>query len=235
MLTENHQTQNYSLGTKLLIACGVIGPTLFILTFLIEGAIRPGYSAWRNMVSDLSLSDQGWALIASFLVCGVLVLCFAVGLRRVLRSGRGALWGPLLLGIFGFSLLIAGIFVTDPSLGYDPVGVTAGVQTLHGTIHGTNAPLVFGSLTLALFVMARRFAGDPAWRGWFLYTLLSGILLIGSFIACLTVAVLDEKGILPNAPAGLLERVAIIVGWVWIVLLALRLLSQMRGLASSAK
>lgn len=132
-------------------------------------------------------------------------------------------------------MLIAGIFVTDPSLGYEPAGMPAGVQTLHGTTHGTDAPLVFGSLTFALFVMARRFAGDPAWRGWFLYTLLSGLLLIVSFIACLTVAVLDEKGILPNSPAGLLERVAIIIGWGWIALLALRLLSQMRGLASSAK
>lgn len=235
MLTEKHQIQNYSLVTKLLIACGAVGPILFILAFLVESAIRPDYSAWHNMVSDLSLSDQGWAQIANFLVCGILMLCFAVGLRQVLRSGRGAVWGPLLLSIFGLSLIIAGLFVTDPSLGYDPAGTSSGVQTLHGTIHGANAPLAFGSLTIAIFVLARRFAGDPAWRGWFVYTLLSGILLIGFFIACLTVAVLDQKGIFPNAPAGLLERIAIIIGWIWIALLALRLLSQMHAPTSSVR
>ena len=90
--------KNHALGqspvTTFLITCGAIGPLLFILVFLIEGATRPGYSAWRNYVSSLSLSDQGWMQIANFLVCGLLSLCFAIGLRQVLRSGRGSIWGP---------------------------------------------------------------------------------------------------------------------------------------------
>ncbi|HKV59861.1 MAG TPA: DUF998 domain-containing protein, partial [Ktedonobacteraceae bacterium] len=172
--------------------------------------------------------------IVNFLICGVLTLCFAFGLRQVFRSGKGAVWGPLLLGIFGLSLIIAGLFVTDPSLGYYPPGTSSSTQTLHGMIHGANAPLAFGSLTIAIFVLARRFASDPAWRGWALYSLVTGIICVVSFIACLTVAVLDEKGILPQSPAGLLERVAIIVGWGWLALLALRLLRQMRSSASPA-
>jgi hypothetical membrane protein len=235
MLTENNQTLNSPLATRLLIACGALGPILFILVFLVEGATRPGYSAWHNFVSDLSQSDQGWMQIANFLLCGVLMLCFALGLRQVLRSGKGAVWGPLLLGIFGLSLLIAGLFVTDPSLGYYPPGTSSSTHTLHGTIHGANAPLAFGSLTIAIFVLARRFASDREWRGWALYSLVTGILLVGSFIACLVVAVLDQNGILPNSPAGLLERIAILIGWGWIALLALRLLRQMRSPISSAR
>ena len=228
MLIKNHQTPAYSLATRLLIACGAFGPILFILLFLIESAIRPGYSSWHNFVSDLSLSDQGWMQIANFLICGILVLCFALGLRQVLKSGKGAIWGPLLLGVFGLSLLIAGFFVTDPSLGYYPPGTSSSTNTLHGMIHGANAPISFGSLTIAIFVMAWRFASDPEWRGWALYTLVSGILLVGFFIACIVVAVLDQKGILPNSPTGLLERIAIVIGWGWIALLAIRLLRQMR-------
>ena len=76
MQTENNQTREYPLTTKLLIACGAIGPLLFIFVFLVEGATRPGYSAWHNFVSDLSLSNQGWMQIANFLTCGVLMLCF---------------------------------------------------------------------------------------------------------------------------------------------------------------
>ncbi|HEU0000416.1 MAG TPA: DUF998 domain-containing protein [Ktedonobacteraceae bacterium] len=238
MLTRNNQTQIYPLTTRLLIACGVVGPLLFIVVFLIEGAIRPGYSAWHNFVSDLSQSNQGWVQIANFLICGVFILCFALGLRQVFRSGKGAVWGPVLLGIFGLLLLIAGIFVTDPSLGYYPAGTSSSFQTLHGTIHGTNAPLVFGSLAIAIFVLARRFASDPAWRGWAFYSLVTGIIFTVSFIACLVVALLDMRGVLPNSPTGLLERVAIIAGWGWIALLALRLLSQMRSpisTVSSAK
>ena len=235
MQTENNRTREYPLTTRLLIACGAIGPLLFILVFLVEGATRPGYSAWHNFVSDLSQSDQGWMQIANFLICGVLVLCFALGLRQVLRSGKGAVWGPLLLGIFGLSLLIAGLFVTDPSLGYYPPGTSSSTHTLHGTIHGTNAPLAFGSLTIAIFVLARRFASDRQWRGWALYSLVSGILLVGFFIACLVVAILDQHGVLPNSPTGLLERIAIIIGWAWMALLAIQLLRQIRSPVPSAR
>jgi hypothetical membrane protein len=38
---------------------GVIGPLLFIAVFLIEGATRPGYSAWRNLVSQLATGPGG--------------------------------------------------------------------------------------------------------------------------------------------------------------------------------
>jgi hypothetical protein len=40
---------------------------------------------------------------------------------------------------------------------------------------------------------------------------------------------------LPNSPTGLIQRIGIIVGWGWIALLALRLLSQMRSPVSSAR
>jgi hypothetical protein len=234
MQAKKNDKLDQSLTTRFLIACGAIGPLLFILVFLIEGATRPSYSAWHNFVSSLSLSDQGWMQIANFLVCGLLMLCFALGLRQVLRSGKGAVWGPLLLGVFGLSLIIAGLFVTDPSLGYPP-GISSSTQTLHGIIHGANAPLAFGSLTIAIFVMARRFARDPAWRGWTLYSLVTGILFVGSFVACLAVAQLDQNGVFPNSPTGLLERIAIIIGWGWIALVALRLLRQMRLPVSSAR
>ena len=62
MQVKKNDTMDQSLTTRLLIASGVIGPLLFMLVFLIEGATRPGYSAWHNVVSSLSLSDQGWRL-----------------------------------------------------------------------------------------------------------------------------------------------------------------------------
>ena len=45
--------------TEFLLGCGVVGPLLFIIVFLIEGATRPGYNAWRTDVSYLALSNQG--------------------------------------------------------------------------------------------------------------------------------------------------------------------------------
>ena len=229
MRTEKDYATDQRTVTRFLIAGGAIGPLLFILVFLIEGATRPGYSAWHNYVSSLSLSDQGWMQVANFLVCGILTLVFAVGLRQVLQTGRGSVWGPLLLGIFSVALIVAGLFVTDPGLGYPPGTHGSGPQTLHGTIHGLAGLIAFSSLPIASFVMARRFAGDPNWKGWALYSVVTGVLVLVFFIASTTVSALDEGGVLPGSPTGLFQRIAIIVGWSWIALLAIRLLSKMRS------
>lgn len=212
--------------TRVLLAAGVIGPVLFVVVALIEGATRPGYSAWRHFVSQLSLSDQGWMQIVNFIVCGLLVLCFALGLRRALGTGRGMTWGPALLALFGLGLITAGLFVTDPALGYPPGAQNGGPQTPHGTIHGLAGLLSFGSLAAACFVLARRFAGDPEWRGWTAYSITTGAMVVVFFIASTTASVLDTNGTLPNAPTGVFQRIAIVLGWGWVALLALRVMQR---------
>lgn len=178
---------------------------------LVEGATRPGYSAWHQVVSALCLSRRGWVQVTNFLVCGVLLLGFAIGLQQVLQPDPGAVWGPVLFGIFGLSLILSGLFVGDP-------------HTPQGMIHGLAGLLVFSSLPLASFVLAWRFASDPAWHGWALYSLTTGMVVVGLFVVTNIVSNRDQKGILENAPAGLLQRMTILAGWSWIALLALRYL-----------
>jgi hypothetical protein len=200
-----------SLLTRLLIAGGALGPLLFILVFLVEGATRRGYRAWCQMVSELCLGKRGWVQVANFLICGLLLLGFSVGLGQVLPSGPGALWGPILLGLFGLGLILSGLFVGEP-------------HTPQGMIHVLAGLLVFSSLPLASFVLAWRFASNPAWHGWALYSLVTGVVVVGLFITTSTVSNLDQKGMLDNAPTGLLQRLTILAGWSWIALLALRYL-----------
>jgi hypothetical membrane protein len=202
---------------RLLLACGAVGPLLFIVVFLIEGATRPNYSAWHNVVSSLSQGEQGWMQMTNFIVCGALVLFFAIGLRRALRTGRGSTWGPILLGIFGFCLIGAGFFVTDPLLSYPPGA--SNTPTVHGTLHNLLSLFVFASLIAACFVLARRDAADPAERGWAFYSVATGILVTVFFVLTDVVALL-------NGPAGLIQRICIILGWSWISLLAIRLMSR---------
>jgi len=213
---------------RLKLAAGVLGPVLFVVVFLIEGATRPGYSPWRHFVSQLSTGDQSWMQIANFMVCGALVLFFVSGLRGALGPGKGITLGSVLLAIFGLGLVVAGIFVTDPAVGYPPGSPLHPVQTLHGLIHGLAGLAVFVSLPLACFALARRFAGDPRWRGWVAYSIVTGLLVLASFVVANVTSVLDATGAVPNAPTGLLQRLGIILGWGWIALLALRLLRDNR-------
>jgi hypothetical membrane protein len=208
------------LALRLLLIGGVIGPLLFIVVFLIEGATRPDYSAWHYVVSALSLSEQGWMQIINFIISGGLVLGFAIGLRRILRSGKGTTWGPILLGIIGLGLIGSGFFVMDPPPGYPPG--TPVTTTLHGSVHLLLGAIVFSALPAACFVLARRFAGDSSWRQWAVYSNATGVLLV-IFIIVQKVVQLSPD---PNSPMGLVQRLNIIIGWVWIALVALALLRK---------
>ena len=213
------RTEERPLALRILLGCGAAGPLLFIITFLVEGVTRPNYNPWRHFVSSLSQGEQGWMQIANFVICGTLVVCFAFGLRRVLRPGKGATWGPILLGVFGLCLIGAGLFVTDPLLGYPPGADET--LTRAGKIHMLLSLVVFIALSSACFVLARRFAGDPEWRGWAAYSIASGVLVLVFFVATDLVA-----SLVPNGPAGLVQRLSIITGWGWVALLALRLLRR---------
>jgi hypothetical protein len=227
LTTEDRKAcEPYVSGMKKLLYAGVVGPLLFVLVFLVEGLTRPGYSAWRNYVSQLATGPGGWVQIVNFLVCGTLVLVFAAGLRSALLESRGAIGAPVLIALFGTALLVAGTFVTDPALGY-PVGAPA-VHTGHGMIHGLAGLSAFTLLPAAAFVMAWHFSAEPGARRWTFYSLGVGLLVVACFIASTFVSVLDERGVWTNAPTGLIQRIAIIGGWTWLAMVAWHLVSVVR-------
>src|SRR5260370_36529984 len=134
------------------------------------------------------------------------MVAFEIGLRHALRGSRGSIGTPLLLGLFGTALLVAGIFVTDPALGY-PVGAPV-VHTVHGMIHGLAGLAAFSLLPAAAFVMAWHLATEPGARRWTIYSVGVGILLVALFIASTTVPTLDDPGVRPKAPNGVQQRAA---------------------------
>jgi hypothetical membrane protein len=208
-------------STKKLLLCGAIGGPLFVVAFLIEGATRSDYDPLRHPVSSLALGPSGWTQIANFLITGLLMLLFAIGLRGALHAaGRHSIWGPLLVGAYAIGLIGAGVFVTDPVGGY-PLGTPLqGVRTWHGMLH--NFPfslLAFAALTVACFVFARRFAGWGK-RGWAIYSTATGALvMIGLFLSGQAFA--QVEGLVEIG--GLLQRLTIAIGWGWLTLLAIHL------------
>lgn len=205
-------------ATRWLLACGVLGPVMFVVAFLIEGMIRPDYDPARVFVSQLSLGEQGWLQIANFVVSGLLIIAFAAGLRRVIATGPASHWGPRMVGVVGLGFIIAGIFVTDPALGYPPgtpLTLTPS-PSWHGSVHLLGALFVFAGLPIACFVFARRFRA-ASHRGWRLYTIASGTGMLAFFLAANAAA--SGAGGLGDL-AGLLQRVAAVIGLAWMAVLA---------------
>jgi hypothetical membrane protein len=208
--------------TKTLLACGAIGGPLFVATFLIEGATRPNYDPLRHPVSSLAFGDFGWIQTANFLVAGLLMLAFAIGLRRAFRPPEGSTWGPLLVGVWAVGLLGAGLFVTDPVSGYPP-GTPDRMSgySCHGALHDLFSLFAFVALGVACFVFGRRFAGRGE-HGRAIYSVVSGIVFVVAFV--LSSAGFGQAAGLVDL-AGLFQRVAVIVGFGWLTLISIHLLS----------
>ena len=113
---------DHGTGHRALLACGGIGAPLFVVVFLIEGAVpairSAGYSPLRHPVSGFAIGEFGWIQTVNFLVIGVLLLAFAVGLRAALRSYGDGIWAPVLIGLIAIGLTGAGLFTADPLNGY---------------------------------------------------------------------------------------------------------------------
>jgi hypothetical membrane protein len=70
------------------------GLITFVITFLVEGALRPGYRPWRHAVSELSLGPFGWVNTIVILLTALALLAFAAGLRSALPTGTGSCRDP---------------------------------------------------------------------------------------------------------------------------------------------
>ena len=211
------------------VAClwaGVAAPILFTTVYLIEGATRLGYDPLRHQVSLLSLGDRGWVQILNFLVTGVLLALFAIGLRGWMWGGPGGRVVPAAVAIAGLGLLLAGIFPTQPLFGYPP-GTPEGMATdiTPGSIlHLVGALLFFFALIVAAAAYAVR-----SWReestGWAVAS--AGVAV--SILVCFGASGGGPSGelLFPDV-TGLLQRLALLAGFGWVLAVALWAIGSMR-------
>ncbi|MEV1249392.1 DUF998 domain-containing protein [Nonomuraea sp. NPDC049750] len=200
------------------IAAGVLVPALLWA----DGATRPGYSLWHHGASQLGTGERAWLQTINFVLGGLLLAAFAAGVRRALRGGRGATWGPILLAATAAGLVVAGLVPTDPALGYPPG--QPHVVTTAGVVHQVAGFLLFAGLSAAAYVLAGRLGQTS--RRWAVYSRLSGTLIIVFAFAAGIAYRLDTQGIWRPAPAGLLEHLSLLAGFGWVAALAVHLLRR---------
>ena len=148
-----------SAANRALLAAGVAAGPLFLATVLIQQATRAGVDPQTQPMSLLSQGDLGWIQITNFIICGVLALAAALGLRRSLRHTAGGTWGPAMFACWGFAMIWGGVFLADPAFGF-PEGTPAGAPaeiSWHSALHGAASPLMGIALIAACLVFARRF------------------------------------------------------------------------------
>lgn len=195
--------------TRALLRCGLVAPALFVASFLVQGAVRPGYDPLRHAVSTLSLGPGGGWQAATFLATGVLFVAFAAGVRRRV-DGR---WPALLIALIGVGFVGAGLFACDPLSGYPPGPPAVVPRSVRGTLHNAFSALFFLGLPAACLVAARRSV-----LRWY------SVATAAAFLACFVVTTVAFAQVEPLvAVGGLLQRITIVVGFAWLACVAVHL------------
>lgn len=194
-----------------LFLVAVAAAAIFVAVLLIEGGLRAGYDPTYHTVSELELGRRGWVQRFSFLVMGLGSLAFAAGVRAALGSDVAA----ALLAVFGFGMLVAGLFVPDAVRGYPPGAPSEAVgppTVQHRIHHVLGGPVPFLAIFGACLTLAIRLPG-----AWQVYSGLTA--LVG-----LAMTVWTVRSYQADAPrTGLVQRGLLLVYWTWIMVMGLGL------------
>jgi hypothetical membrane protein len=189
-------------GSDLRIAgwAGIAGPVLFTVSFLAQETVRRDFDPLRLPVSALEAGTNGWIQQISFVVFGVLTIAFAVGIHRGLRTTPRGIAGPILFAVSGVAALGAAAFplqLDGAGQVYDPGG------------HSIAGFTFFLTSAVALVVLSRRVAADPAWSGLAGWTLAAGIACLVGFVVMGSLVIPDDAPL--HDWAGLSQRVIILL------------------------
>ncbi len=162
---------------------GMLGPILLagvivILTILEYDFLRglrwhPLYATTIDWPSGLTLGPYGWIMVSAFILSGLLLAGFALGLHWQLTRTGELSWAPRLLFVAAVAMILLG-FKTDPTYRTTP-------HTTHGLIHDGAFVLLGLTLLPAMFLLARRFQQDPVWQPYARYTLITVLVIAPAF------------------------------------------------------
>jgi hypothetical protein len=200
---------------------GMLGSSLFVLVFSVEGWLRPGYSPMTTYVSALSLGPRGWIQIANFILLGSLLFLFTRGVAAEFQNGKASKWGLILLTIVAFCYFFSGPFIMDPT------GTSLAQSTIHGTIHGILGAIAFMLMPISCFVFLRRFNADANWHSMRLWTLILGTISAAAVILLTISTKFPQFQSTFAGWIGLIQRALIIPFMIWVFVFALHLLSRL--------
>ena len=198
--------------TRSLLGYGVIAGPLFVTVTLAQAVTRRGFDLGRHQWSLLANGDLGWVQVANFVLAGLMTVAYAVGLRRVFGTGRASRWAPRLVAAYGLSLAAAGAFRADPALGF-PLGTPDGPGTIswHGILHLASGAAGFTCISVACFLLARRYA-DEGRRVFAAFSVLTGVVFLTGFGM-----IASTQG---SAVATRVFTAAVILVWGWMAAVA---------------
>ena len=141
-------------AVPVLAGAGILAPLIFVAGVLVAQHLHAGYDPLQQGISDLALGPGGWLQTLTFLLTGLLLSAFALGLRTAQAASVAARCAVALLLLSGGGLLLLGLFPRDPA---------GAMPTWQGAIHNRVGTSLL-SLPVACLALAAAFRRDAGWR-----------------------------------------------------------------------
>ena len=192
-------------------------PILFALGVIVLGFLREDYSHVSQMMSILGeIGTRNMAVQnANFIVTGLLVLAFSIGLHRATSPGKSVTAGSLLVAVIGLSSVGAGVLPSDPSC---PAPTCDSVSDNGHTVASFTALF---SIPSAVLLVSRGLWRDPRWRRYRAYSTLTGV-VASALLVLLFASAQDETSFLGRWD-GAIQRLYIATWLQWMLVMAIRL------------
>jgi hypothetical membrane protein len=200
-----------------LAVAGIVAPLWFTALVLYQSLAQRDYSQVALPISALAAWPAGWLQNVNFVVFGVLMGAYALGLHRGVRPRRGGAISLMFLLVSAAGLVLAAVFP------WRRVGANFVVPAGHVVA----AFMSFLGAALGLIAMSWRMAADPRWRSLAAYTATTGLVMVALFVALGRLAVPDEAPL--HKWAGLGQRMIVVIWFACTIVNAVRLLRVARA------
>ena len=193
---------------KFYAICGMLGPILYAMIWILGGILQPGHDHIRDDVSSLLAVGAPFKLLFDIIHITdvILMIIFFIGLILVMREVGGSVVGPSLFLIANIVELIVGIFF-PLDYGGEPTTI---IGQMHVILVMSMSFLSMGGM-LAMFIGLRKV---EEWKGYHIFSLVIFVLTVGlGLLAAMTMG---------SEIMGLTERLVVTTIGVYFFVIALK-------------
>jgi len=187
--------------------CGLAGPVIFLVCWVVAITSTPGYKFGEQWVSDLGVGRGAAYFNAGAIIAGILTIPFAAILVMVLRSEPLLYIGGVTLAGAGVALIGVGVF-------------TENAGQMHWNVSVTFFSLVLLSLVLLIFP----FLKSAAMRPW-----VAPLTAIMVLIGCVLLAAFQAGALTETVTVAMVIVWSIFIAWRLRVYLCVTLPSTQNG------
>src|SRR5918996_3969379 len=206
MESQDRSRMTMSRVTMFLALLGIVGIVDFLLNLAVLHFVRPDVNPVLDPISNFAVGPYGFLFTAADIGLGLAALALTLGLYLSVAPPGRSYVGLFLLGLYGVSVLLAGIFPID----------VGGETTMVGTIHNIFGNISFFGFPIGVILLSLGMGKDERWRSFRRPALAVSLVVV-------LMVILTIVGSNIGIGYGVTQRIFNVTALAWMLLVALHL------------